>query len=326
MDITLILLFAVIALAIFLFEWAMLRSVYAPARRDDGKIKERIDQLKQKTKEKNQESDSLIKGNYKEKKSTFYQSALQLPGIGTIPLWIEQSGLSIKLNNFLWTMGGIGIATFSIIFASSLNLLYALIGGILGTLLPVFHLYRKKIKRLEDFDSHLPDAMDIMTRALRAGHPFNTTLQLVANELKGPIAEEMAITFAELNFGVSNKDALTDLIRRVPSKPLKSLVTAILLQKETGGNLAEILEKISTVVREGYRFQRKIKTLSAEGKMSAIVLSSVPIVLGLGLYTIQPDTMSELVTNPSGIELLKIAAVLYTIGFVWIKILIKIEV
>lgn len=326
MDMTLILLFAVVALAIFLFEWAMLRSVYAPARRDNGKIKERIEKLKQKTKDKNQENKSVIKGNYKEKNTTFYQKALQLPGIGTLPLWIEQSGLSIKLNHFIWTMTGIGIASFTITFAGTLNIVYGLIGGIIGAFLPVYHLHRKKTKRLEAFDANLPDAMDIMTRALRAGHPFNTTLQLVANELKGPIAEEMAITFAELNFGVSSKDALTDLIRRVPSKALKSLVTAILLQKETGGNLAEILEKISSVVREGYRFQRKIKTLSAEGKMSAIVLSSVPIVLGLGLSAIQPDTMSELINNPDGIDLLKISAALYTVGFIWIKMLVKIEV
>jgi tight adherence protein B len=223
-------------------------------------------------------------------------------------------------------MAGAGIVSIILTMAFTNNISYALIAGIVGFFLPVLQLIQKKNKRLANFDEHLPDAMDIMTRALRAGHPFNTTLQLCADELKGPIAEEMAITFAELNFGVSTQDALMDLIRRVPSKALKSLVTAILLQRETGGNLAEILEKISGVIRDSYRFQRKLKTLAAEGKMSAIVLAGVPIALGVGMYFIQPEVMGELFTNPGGITLLQISGALYFVGFIWIRMLIKIEV
>jgi len=326
MDVTLIAFFIIIALAIFLFEWAMVRSVYAPARQDSGKIKARIAKLRQKTIDNEKKNESLIKGNYQEKNTSFYQKALQFPGIATLPLWIEQSGLSVKLHRFIWAMTGCGIAAFVITYSGTLNILFGLIAGVIGFFIPVLHLRMKKNRRLDNFEAHLPDAMDIMTRALRAGHPFNSTLQLVADELNGPISEEMAIVFAELNFGVSTQDALMDLIRRVPSKPLKSLVTAILLQKETGGNLAEILEKISTVIREGDRFQRKLKTLAAEGKMSAIVLASVPIVLGVGMYFIQPDVMSELFTNPDGIMLLQVSGALYFFGFIWIKILIKIEV
>ena len=136
----------------------------------------------------------------------------------------------------------------------------------------------------------------------------------------------MAIAYAELNYGVSINIALSNLIRRIPSKPLKSLVTAILLQRETGGNLAEILEKIGGVVRGSYKFQRKLKSLSAEGKLSSLVLSSVPLVLGAGLYVMQPELVSELFRNPKGIDLLYGSGVLYAIGFVWINRVIKIEV
>jgi len=324
MDITLAVFFAIIAIAIFLFEWGMLRSVYAPARRDSHRIKERISKLKQKNKDVSQ--GTLVKDNYKEKNSSFYKNMTQFPGVHLITLWIEQSGQTIKLDRFFWTMAGIGIVLAILVTGFTHNPVYGLVAGLIGSFLPVAQLIQKKNRRLAQFDEHLPEAMDIMTRALRAGHPFNTTLQLVADELKGPIAEEMALTFAELNFGVATNTALTNLIRRVPSKSLKSLVTAILLQRETGGNLAEILEKISGVVRDGYKFQRKLGTLSAEGKMSAMVLAGVPIVLGFGMYVIQPDVMSELFTNPSGHDLLKISAVLYIVGFFWIRMLIKIEV
>jgi len=326
MDLTLAALLGTIAIAIFLFEWGMLRSVYAPARQDSDKIKERIKKLRETDKVKDLQQDSLVKDNYQEKNSSFYQKITQFPGINLITLWIEQSGQSTKLNQFLWTMAGAGIVTLIMTVAFTQNITYALPAGLLGCFLPVIVLLHKKKKRLDEFDEHLPEAMDIMTRALRAGHPFNTTLQLCAEELKGPIAEEMAITFAELNFGVSTQAALKDLIRRVPSKSLKSLVTAILLQRETGGNLAEILEKISGVVREGYKFQRKIKTLSAEGRMSAIVLSCVPIFLGIGMYFIQPEVIEELFTNPDGHSLLKLSATLYFVGFLWVRTLIKIEV
>ena len=326
MDLTLIGLFAAIAIAIFLFEWGMLRSVYAPARQDSDRIKDRIKKLREGDSPKDTQQDSLVKDNYQEKNSSFYQKITQFPGVHLITLWIEQSGQSIKLNQFLWTMVGAGIVSLIMTVAFTQNVAYALPAGIIGFFLPVLNLLHKKKKRLNDFDEHLPEAMDIMTRALRAGHPFNTTLQLCAEELKGPIAEEMAITFAELNFGVSTQAALKDLIRRVPSKSLKSLVTAILLQRETGGNLAEILEKISHVIREGYKFQRKIKTLSAEGKMSSIVLASVPIVMGLGMFAIQPDVINELFVNPDGQDLLKLSGTLYLVGFIWIRLLIKIEV
>ncbi|HFE38727.1 MAG TPA: secretion system protein, partial [Gammaproteobacteria bacterium] len=248
------------------------------------------------------------------------------PGVALITLWIEQSGQTIKLQNFLGAMVAISIGSFVAVLIGTHNLLYAGIGAFVGFFLPVIHLAKKKHDRLANFDDHLTDAMDIMIRALKAGHPFNTSLQLVSEELKGPISEEMAITFAELNFGESTQTALTNLIRRVPSKLLKSVVTAILLQRETGGNLAEILEKINKVVRDSHRFQRNLKTLAAEGKMSAIVLASVPVVLGIGMYFIQPDVMAELFINPTGHTLLKISAVLYTIGFFWIRILIKIDV
>jgi Flp pilus assembly protein TadB len=181
-------------------------------------------------------------------------------------------------------------------------------------------------KRLDKFDEQLPEAIDIIIRALRAGHPFDGALKVVSEELPNPVAEEFSVTSAEINYGVSVSNALNGMVSRVPSKQLRSFVTAVLVQKETGGNLAEILENISSVIRGGFKFQRKLKTLAAEGKMSIAVLAGMPIVLGFGMYLLNPELVLELFTNPKGKELLYGVTVLFIIGFFWAKKIVKIEV
>jgi len=324
METGLIILVAIIGIAIFLFEWGMLRSVYSPEKDDSKKVKERIASLKQEKKA--PEEESLLKDGYLHKSSDIYRKMSGVPGFSLIIIWSEQAGETIKADKFLWTSLGTAavFGIFSWLVLS--NILISIPATLFGFFIPTIKLYLKKNKRLNQFDEQLPEALDIMTRALRAGHPFSHTLKLVADELNGAISEEMALTFAELNFGVAVDEALSNLIRRVPSKALKSLVTAILLQRETGGNLAEILEKISGVVRGSYKFQRKLKSLSAEGKLSAVVLASVPLVLGAGISLIAPDIVSELITNPKGHTLLYGAGTLYVIGFIWISRVIKIEV
>ena len=324
MEITLIIFVIILGLAIFLFEWGMLRAVYSEEKEESRRVKERIAKLKQEKKAAQEES--LVKDDYLQKNSDFYRRVSRIPGFNVIPLWAEQAGESIKLEKFVWTSLAIATGTGMAIWLVTHNFIIATVVAIASAFIPTLKLYMKKNKRLNQFDEQLPEALDIMTRALRAGHPFTHALKLVADELNGAISEEMSLTFAELNFGVSVDVALSNLIRRVPSKALKSLVTAILLQRETGGNLAEILEKISGVIRGSYRFQRKLKTLSAEGKLSSVVLAAVPLVLAAGISMIAPDIVSELITNPKGHMLLYGAGTLYIIGFFWISRVIKIEV
>ena len=324
METGLIIFVVIVGIAVFLFEWGMLRSVYSPEKDDNKKVKERIEKLKQQKKA--PEEESLIKDDYLQQNSDFYRNVSKIPGFSVIPKWAEQAGESIKFDKFVWTSAAVAVGGFMISWLLLSNLAISIPVALAGLFFPTIKLYLKKQKRLNQFDEQLPEALDIMTRALRAGHPFSHALKLVADELNGAISEEMALTFAELNFGISVDVALSNLIRRVPSKALKSLVTAILLQRETGGNLAEILEKISGVIRGSYRFQRKLKTLSAEGKLSAVVLASVPLVLAAGISVIAPDIVSELITNPKGHTLLYGAGTLYVIGFIWIARVVKIEV
>lgn len=314
----------VMACAVFLFEWAMLRKVSPPERRKSKRLRARIDSIRQGTRSAAQ--DTLVSDEYREKSRTFYRRVAVVPGMDTLMLWIDQAGSRTKLDRLLWTCVAFGTIAGVVTLILTRHGVLTVATILVSAIAPLLKIRHEKNKRLSAFEAQLPEALDIVTRGLRAGHPFVHTLQLVAEELPDPIAEEFALTFAELNYGVPMKTALENMTRRLPSAPLKSLVTAILLQRETGGNLAEILEKISGVVRGGYRFQRKLRTLSAEGRMSATVLSAVPMVLAAGLYIVAPDIVNELFVNPAGETLLYTAGVMYVTGFVWIRRIIRIVV
>lgn len=324
MDNALIGIVVLVALAVFFFEWGMLRSMTSTEKLQKQRIKERIDAIRQSNRA--NASGSVVRDDYHDKNSDFYRRATGWPGIPTLTLWLEQAGWRLSLEKLLWSSGVLGIVAGILAQGFLHNPLAALGIGIAATLIPIGKLHRDKVKRLDSFDEKLTEALDIITRALRAGHPFNYSMQLVADELEGAIAEEFAVTFAELNFGVPTKIALENMVRRMPSKPLKSLITAIVLQRETGGNLAELLEKISCVIRGGYSFQRKLRTLSAEGRLSAVVMSSVPLVLGLGLYAFAPDLIGELFKNPKGVSLLYDSAIMYIVGFLWVRRMVRIDV
>ena len=172
----------------------------------------------------------------------------------------------------------------------------------------VIHVERRK--RLEKFDEQLPDAVDIMKRALRAGHPFNACLKLVADDMQPPIAREFELTFADVNYGNDLRQALLGLLARVPSGNLMEVVTAVLIQKETGGNLAEIFERISQVIRSRFRFGRRVRTLSAEGRLSAWILALVPLVLFAVMWLTSPGYLPPLLHEPIGQKLIAFAFVM----------------
>jgi tight adherence protein B len=180
--------------------------------------------------------------------------------------------------------------------------------------------------RLDKLEEQLPDAIDVIKRAVRAGHPFNTAIKLVADDMDPPIAKEFERTFSDLNYGSDVRRALLGLLSRVPSVTLMALVTSVLVQRETGGNLAEILDQIGKVVRGRFRFQRKIRSLSAEGRISAWVLALVPLALVVMLSIVSPNYLPVLLKNPIGHKFLYAAGILGVIGVLWVRRIVQIEV
>ena len=223
------------------------------------------------------------------------------------------------------------------------SLILALIGGVMGGVLlqngfaglcaaiagfaaPYLRLSIQRRRRLEKLEEQMPDAIDVIKRALRAGHPFNAAIKLVADDMDQPIAKEFELTFSDLNYGGEVRRALLGLLSRVPSVTVMALVTSVMVQRETGGNLAEILDQIAKVVRGRFRFERRVRTLSAEGKMSAWILALVPLGLVVIMSIASPGYLPILLSNPLGHKMLYVAGILGVIGIVWIRRIIKIEV
>jgi tight adherence protein B len=220
-----------------------------------------------------------------------------------------------------------GVAAGYLSWAAFRMPLVTVIAALVAVSLPVLKIRRARAQRLAKFEEQLPDAIDVMKRALKAGHPFNGTLKLVADDMDDPVAQEFGLTFNEISYGNNDvRRALLGLLSRVPSVTVMALVTSIMVQKETGGNLAEVLEQISKVIRGRFRFHRKVRTLTAEGRMSAWVLATVPLVLFATISITTPDYLPILVEDPRGHNLIIYGAVSGLLGIAWIRRIIRIEV
>ncbi len=176
------------------------------------------------------------------------------------------------------------------------------------------------------FERQLPDAIDLIVRALKAGHAFSGGMKMVADEFADPVGTEFEKTMDEINFGVSTADALKNLIKRVDCPDVKFFVISVIIQMETGGNLAEILEKISYLIRERFKLQGRIRVLSAEGKLSAIVLIAIPFLISFYLMLVNPDYLKPLFTDPIGRFMVVLAIAMMIIGVLLIKKLISFRV
>ncbi|MBI4264013.1 MAG: type II secretion system F family protein [Acidobacteria bacterium] len=198
--------------------------------------------------------------------------------------------------------------------------------GVVGTAAPAAWLLQRRRARFAAFEEQFPEALDLMSRAIRAGHALQTALGMVADELPAPVGPEFRKTFDQQNFGLPVKDALNDLAERVAILDVRFFATAVAIQRETGGNLAEILDNLSYVVRERFKIRRQVRVHTAHGRFTGYVLLALPAALGIGLSYTNPDQMRPLFQEPLGQMMLLAAVVLQTIGFFWIRYVIRIEV
>ena len=269
---------------------------------------------------------SLVRKKHLKKLLPFERYLEGLPMINSLSQTIEQAGhhiLAYRLVALCLVLGGCAGYT---AWAFTRMPLAGVAVAIAAFMLPILKVRRDRTQRLARFEEQLPDAIDIMKRALKAGHPFTSTLKLVAQDMDGPIAREFEVTFNDISYGNDTRRALLGLLSRVPSVTVMALVTSILVQKETGGNLAEVLEQIAKVIRSRFRFQRKVKTFTAEGRMSAWVLALVPLVLFATIWITTPDYLPILIEDPRGQKMVIYGCISGVIGIAWIRKIIRIEV
>jgi tight adherence protein B len=240
--------------------------------------------------------------------------------------WIEQSGVKVSLSGVLLIAFAIAVLVAFIAGAVTRSRFGLPAGFAIGFALPFVVLSVKRKRRMRAFEEQFPEGLDLIARALKAGHAFATGLKMVADEMPEPVGPEFRKTFDEQNFGLPLKDALDNLTVRIPLLDVRFFATAVLIQRETGGNLAEILENLGHVVRERFKILRQVRVYTAHGRFTGYVLLALPAVLCIALSFINPDHMNLLFRERMGQMMLLGALVMQTIGYLWIKQVIKIEV
>jgi tight adherence protein B len=239
---------------------------------------------------------------------------------------IDQADLQItvmRLVLFAATAAALGFLAASMITISlPLKLLFGLIAGAL----PFLHVISKRRKRLKRFLQLLPDALDLMARGLSAGHAFTEALQMVSTEMPEPISSEFRKTYDEQNLGLSLKLALDNLVQRIPILDLRMCVTAIMIQRETGGNLSELLEKVAYTIRERFRIMEDLKTLTLSSRWSAWLLCALPIFLAVYMSVMNPDYMQVMWHDPRGHNLLFVAGVMQILGMLMVRRIMRIKI
>jgi tight adherence protein B len=252
---------------------------------------------------------------------------MRLPWSGRLQNYINQAGLKMKAGKFvLWSaVAGLGSYVLLSLFYPN-QVILSLLCGFVAVSVPFAVVAIQRMRRLAQFEEHFPEALDLIGRAVRAGHAFTTGLEMVSKESSEPVSGEFRATFEEQNFGLPLRDALLNMAERVPLIDVRFFVTALLVQKETGGNLAELLDELSRLIRERFRIYREVKVRTAQGRLTAAVLIALPFGMLIVMQLLNPDYVRVLWHDPIGPMLLGGAAGLQVIGSLVIWKIVHIEV
>jgi tight adherence protein B len=243
-----------------------------------------------------------------------------------LQLLLEQSDLKLRAGKFLLLCACSGAAVGCVVLAFTSSLALTVPSLFLGALLPLGYAVILRRKRFHKFEAMFPQAIDLLVRSSRAGHPFTTSLEMIANELSEPISGEFRRVYEEQKFGLPIREALLNFAQRVPLVDVKFFVTSLLLQRETGGNLAEILDKLSYVIRERFRIVRQVRVYTAQGRLTMMLLMAIPPGMVVFMSITNPDFMKPLFHDPMGHFFIVLGITLQTIGFFLIRRIIEIKV
>jgi tight adherence protein B len=237
----------------------------------------------------------------------------------------EQSGVKITVGGLLITALIAAVVTFFVAWMATRMVVVGLVLAPIAFLLPFFFLNFKRERRIAAFEEQFPEALDLLARSLRAGHALTTGIALVAEEMPEPVGPEFRLLYDRQNFGMPFPDALRDFGERIPVLDAKFFTTAVLIQREAGGNLSEVLGNLSSVIRERFRVKRQVRVLSAHGRITGWVLSGLPPALAGAFMVTSPNHMATLVNEPLGRQMIIFAVLLQVIGTMIIRKLVNIE-
>jgi len=309
---------------VFLLSQGLAIPVFGEGKKMRKRLKQRLDEI-----EAEDDSDSLsslLREKYLRQLSPLERQLESLSSLEALRKMIEQAGYTILSYRVILIGIALGGAAGFVAYSMSRNEIVGLAAVVIGFSLPFLKIWSARQERMAKFEEQLPDAIDSMKRALMAGHPLGAAIKLIAEDMEDPIAREFELTFADINYGNDLRRAMLGLLQRVPSVTVMALVTSILVQKETGGNLAEILEQIGLVIRGRFRFHRRVKTLSAEGKMSAWILALIPFFLFALITITTPDYLPVMLEHETGQKMIMAGGGLGIIGIYWIRKIIRVDI
>ena len=239
---------------------------------------------------------------------------------------LAQAGMSMRAGNFIGISALAGVAATIIVYGLGKKVEFAWIALLVGFIIPYSYASIRRNRRFEKFEELFPEAIDTLARAVRAGHAFTTALEMITNEVAEPVASEFRQLYEEQKFGMPVRDALMNLTERVPLVDVKFFVTAVMLQRETGGNLAEILDNLSYVIRERFKIQRQVRVYTAQGRLTMALLMGMPPIIVTVMMLLNPSFIRPLFSDPIGHTLLVLGITLQTIGYFVIRKIIRIQV
>ncbi len=250
---------------------------------------------------------------------------LRLPHHHDLLHFMAQADVKWSVPTYLLLTVGLAAAFGLAILVSVGGWIAPFMGAVIGALLPYFHVSRARKARFDKFEENFPESIDLLGRAIRAGHAFSTGLRVVAEESPDPVSNEFRQVYEEQKFGLPLSESLLALADRMTLLDVRIFVTAVLIQVESGGNLAEILDNLSHIIRDRFRFRRQLRTHTAHGRMTGWVLASAPFVAGAGMFVLNPEYMTVLFEEPLGRLMLVMAAGLQVVGFVAIRRIMDVD-
>jgi tight adherence protein B len=239
---------------------------------------------------------------------------------------LAQGNIDLRAGNFLMLCAAAALLFAVVAFILGGNILFGWAGALLGFFIPFAYASHMRTKRFQKFEEKFPEAIDTLARAVRAGHAFTTALEMIANEVSEPVAGEFRQLFEEQKFGLPVRDALLNLTDRIPLVDVKFFVTAVMLQRETGGNLAEILDNLSYVIRERFKILRQVRVHTAQGRLTMVLLMALPPTIVVIMLLINPGFIRPLFADPLGHALIVGGITLQTMGYFVIRKIIRIQV
>jgi tight adherence protein B len=320
----------VLALLTFVFVFAIVAVSYwvfvlRPEKRFSGRLRERIEIKTSRT----IGNESIVKGGARPSKPSGLGGMLlswhRRYAIAATARLIDSAGLRTDPQ---WLIGGTAIALTVMVIVLQIahaSAVVSLAAGALTPFVPYFYIHRAARRRVHKFEELFPDAVSLIARALRAGHAFTTTLTMVADEMDEPIKSEFRGLHEQHNYGLPMTQVMRTFAARVPLVDVRFFCTAVLTQRETGGNLAEVLDNLANVMRDRFRVRRQLRVLTAQGRMTGWLLGFLPVVLGAVLYMLNPTQMNEFVRDPVGVRLFEFAIGLQVVGLVAIRKILEVN-